>query len=120
MRIGSIVIHCFEFERTVAFWENALGYVPRAPVDNGWIGLRDPKGKGPNMSFQAREQRPERRNWIHLDLYTSDREREIERLIGLGASRYPWKSPPGADYVVLQDPDGNLFCVVQKADGDPG
>ena len=33
--------------------------------------------------------------------------------IGLGARRYPWRYQPGADYVVLEDPDRNLFCVVQ-------
>jgi hypothetical protein len=39
---------------------------------------------------------------------------EVERLVALGARRYPWKYPPGADFVVLEDPDGNLFCVVDK------
>jgi hypothetical protein len=29
---------------------------------------------------------------------------------------YPWKYPPDADFVVLEDPDGNLFCVVEKAE----
>ena len=38
---------------------------------------------------------------------------EVERLIGLGARRYDWRYPPNADYVVLEDPDGNLFCVCQ-------
>jgi len=31
----------------------------------------------------------------------------------MGARRYAWRYPPDADYVVLEDPDGNLFCVVQ-------
>jgi hypothetical protein len=36
----------------------------------------------------------------------------IDRLArALGAARYPWRYPPGADYVVLADPDDNLFCV---------
>ena len=38
---------------------------------------------------------------------------QVERLIALGATRYPWRYRPGVDFVVLQDPDGNLFCVVQ-------
>jgi hypothetical protein len=29
------------------------------------------------------------------------------------ATRYPWQYKPGDDFVVLEDPDGNLFCVVQ-------
>src|SRR5438552_4024926 len=45
MRIGSIVIHCHDFDRTVAFWQAALQYVPREPAKGGWVVLRDPQGK---------------------------------------------------------------------------
>ncbi len=116
MKIGSIVVHCHAFDRMVSFWQGALGYVPREPARGGWVVLRDPSGRGPNMSFQAREQRRKSRSWLHLDLYTDNRDAEVERLVSLGASRYPWRYRPQADFVVLQDPDGNLFCVVQKAD----
>lgn len=50
----------------------------------------------------------------HLDLYADDREAEVTRLLGLGATRADWRYPAGADYVVLRDPDGNTFCVIQK------
>jgi len=114
MKIGSIVFHCHEFDGMVAFWKAALGYVPREPASDGWVVLRDPTGRGPNLSFQARDHRPRRRSWIHLDLYTNASAPEVERLVSLGARRYPWRYPAHADYVVLEDPDGNLFCVVQK------
>src|SRR5690606_21727106 len=39
-----------------------------------------------------------------------------ERLLELGATRVDWRYPPGADYVVLADPDGNKFCVIDAAD----
>ena len=58
MKIGSIVIHCHDFERTVAFWQAALHYVPREPAKDGWVVLRDPEDKGPNLSFQGRDRRP--------------------------------------------------------------
>jgi catechol 2,3-dioxygenase-like lactoylglutathione lyase family enzyme len=113
VRIGSIVIHCREFDRMVTFWQNALGYAPRRPAEGGWVVLRDPDGKGPNLSFQARQTRAARRSWIHLDLYTERQDEEVNRLLQLGARRYPWRYRPGSDFVVLEDPDGNLFCVVQ-------
>jgi catechol 2,3-dioxygenase-like lactoylglutathione lyase family enzyme len=119
MRIGSIVIHCHDFDRTVAFWQAALHYVPRQPAKNGWVVLRDPEGKGPNLSFQGRDTRPRSRSWIHLDLYTANQQAEVDRLVALGARRYPWRYHDGADFVVLEDPDGALFCVVQKADAPP-
>ena len=116
MKIGAIVVHCHNFERTVAFWQAALHYVPREPARGGWVILRDPSGKGPNLSFQERDRRPRSRSWIHLDLYTAEQDAEVYRLLELGATRYRWQYPPGADYVVLEDPGGNLFCVVSKPD----
>jgi len=113
-RIGSIVFHCFEFEKMVSFWKEALHYNFREPPSEDWAVITDPCGKGPNLSFQKRERKRERRNWIHLDLYTADQESEVRRLTAIGARLYPWRYPPDADYVVLADPDGNLFCVVQK------
>jgi len=114
MRIGSVVVHCYEFDRMVAFWQATLGYVAREPPRDGWVVLRDPQGTGPNLSLQARDRRRKYGNWMHLDLYTAHQQQEIERLITLGARRYPWRYTDGADFVVLVDPDGNLFCVVQK------
>jgi Glyoxalase-like domain len=39
--------------------------------------------------------------------------REVARLEALGATRAAWPYyPPGADWVVMLDPDGNEFCVV--------
>ena len=115
MRIGSIVIHCHNFDDMVTFWQKALHYVPREPANDGWIVLCDPDGKGPNLSFEARPTPPPRRSWIHLDLYTDMRDHEVDRLLQLGARRYPWRYGPGSDFVVLEDPDGNLFCVVQRS-----
>ena len=48
----------------------------------------------------------------HIDLFADQPEQEVERLLALGATRKAWRYPEGADYVVLQDPDGNPFCVV--------
>lgn len=117
MKIGSIVIRCYEFDKMKSFWQGALHYTHREPAKDGWVVLRDPLGRGPNVALdQVAEKRMGRRSRLHLDLYTSDREKEVERLIEIGATRYPWRYRPGDDFVVLADPDDNLFCVVQVAD----
>src|SRR5262249_5591832 len=84
LRIGSIVIHTPEFERTVAFWQSALEYAPRGQPKGGWVVLQDPAGRRPNLSFQARDRRPRSRSWVHLDLYTADQDGEVQRLLNLG------------------------------------
>jgi hypothetical protein len=113
IHIGSIVISCYEFDRMVAFWKEALHYEYVRPPAGGWVILKDPTGRGPNVSFdRVTTKRTGKRSRIHLDLYAGDQEREVERLVALGARRYPWRYGPSDDFVVLEDPDGNLFCVV--------
>jgi hypothetical protein len=113
--VGSIVIRCFEYDRMCAFWQAALGYdVEHRDPSGGFVILRDPGGRGPNISIdQAPVRRSGKHSWLHLDLYTTHREHEVQRLVDLGATRYPWRYGADADYVVLEDPDGNLFCVVE-------
>jgi catechol 2,3-dioxygenase-like lactoylglutathione lyase family enzyme len=113
LAIGSIVIRCFEFERMRDFWRAALRYeVSHADPNGGFVILSDPSGKGPNVSLdQTPSPRGGKRGWLHLDLYTANQQAEVERLVQLGARRYEWRYPPHADYVVLEDPDRNLFCV---------
>ena len=112
--IGSIVIRCHEFERMWAFWQAALHYVVEHTDPNGgFVILHDPAGMGPNVSLdQSPVKRTGKRSWLHLDLYTTNPRDEVERLVKLGARRYAWRYQPQADYVVLEDPDRNLFCVV--------
>ena len=117
VKIGSIVVYCCEFDKMLAFWQQALRYVPRDPPQGGFVILRDPAGRGPDLSLdQVPEKRTGKRSRLHVDLYTTDQEGEVERLVKLGATRYPWRYRPGSDFVVLEDPDGNLFCVVQVTD----
>ncbi|MYY08672.1 VOC family protein [Streptomyces sp. SID4919] len=53
---------------------------------------------------------------LHLGLFTGTAEEhrtQVQRLISPGARTVGWHLyPPGPDFVVLADPDGNLFCVV--------
>ncbi|HWP42801.1 MAG TPA: VOC family protein [Blastocatellia bacterium] len=73
--------------------------------------------EGVEFSCYEFDKRSGKRSRLHLDLYTNDREGEVARLIKIGATRYPWRHRPDDDLIVLEDPDGNLFCVVQVADG---
>lgn len=44
MRIGSVVIDCSDFNALSAFWQEALGYVPREPAEDGWASSGTPAG----------------------------------------------------------------------------
>lgn len=114
IRIGSIVIRCRRFDEMLTFWQAALGYVQQAPPKNGWVILTDPTGRGPNISLDRMETPPPlgETSRVHLDFYTDDASGEVERLLGLGATRYEREPRPDDDFVVLVDPDGNRFCVI--------
>ena len=120
VRVGSILIRCVRFDELVAFWQAALGYVPREPPQDGWVVLTDPSGVGPNISLDrvVEDRLPPLGDLsrVHLDLYTADQHAEVERLLGLGATRYEREYGHDEDFVVLVDPDGNRFCVIDKPD----
>jgi len=101
MKIGSIVIRCHEFDRMLVFWQAALHYVPREPAKDGWVVLRDPGGRGPNLSLdRAPQPRQGTRSRLHLDLYAEDREAEVDRLIALGAKPASFRCPLRRDHRV--------------------
>jgi catechol 2,3-dioxygenase-like lactoylglutathione lyase family enzyme len=114
LRIGSIVQRVDDLERQTEFWSAALGYIPRGEGDSDdFVLLRPRDGSGPNVSLDRNRSRLELPPRIHLDLYTDDQAGEVKRLLALGASEVHWeKRPPSADYVILADPEGNRFCVV--------
>jgi len=113
LRVGSIVIRVDDLELERAFWSAALDYVAREDDDDTFALLYPRDGVGPNVSLdrvRAPRSIPPK---IHLDLYALDQAAEVERLKGLGATEVHWdKQPADADYVIMQDPEGNRFCVI--------
>ena len=116
LRIGSIVLRVDDLERQTAFWEAALGYVRRDETSDDFVLLRPSDGVGPNLSLDLARSTVQLPPRIHLDLYAEDQAGEVERLKALGATEVQWdKRPPDADYVILADPEGNRFCVIDAA-----
>jgi catechol 2,3-dioxygenase-like lactoylglutathione lyase family enzyme len=113
IRVGSIVFRVDDLERQTAFWAAALDYDPRTGPDDDFVLLRPKDGVGPNVSLDRVRSALNVPPRIHLDLYTEDQAGEVARLLSLGATEVHWdKRPPDADYVILADPEGNRFCVV--------
>ena len=114
IRIGSVVLRVADLPRQADFWAAALDYVPRAEPSDDFLLLRPRSGIGPNLSLDMHHSSVHLPPRIHLDLYTDDLAGEVKRLLALGATEVHWdKRPADADYVILADPEGNRFCVVQ-------
>jgi predicted enzyme related to lactoylglutathione lyase len=123
IRLGTVVLGADDVDRAVTFWSQVLGYGPvRFPdADNQFTILVPPSGEGTRVALQRAESRPEERPRVHLDLVVDDaaeQAAEVQRLVGIGATRVPWDSyPADPDFVVLADPEGNRFCVVDASHG---
>jgi catechol 2,3-dioxygenase-like lactoylglutathione lyase family enzyme len=118
LHLATVVVNVQDMDRAVAFWSAALGYERReATTDPEFTMLVDPSGRRVPVSLQKAEAPPEEPVRVHLDLYTDDQSHHVERLVALGATRVEdWPYPEDADFVVLRDPDGNEFCIIDHAE----
>jgi predicted enzyme related to lactoylglutathione lyase len=116
LTIGSIVLGAQDVARAAAFYRRALGYVDRHPPEQDWVLLQPADGAGPNIGIDRSVTPVQERPRVHLDLYAgdaADQAAEVQRLVALGATRVDWRDyPPDADFIVLADPEGNRFCVI--------
>lgn len=116
LAIGTTVLGVQDVARATAFWCDALGYVPREDGDDTWVVLIPHSGGGARLALMLSETPVQEHPRIHLDLYADNQEAEVARLLDLGASTVGWDLyPEDSDFIVLADPDGNRFCVVDVA-----
>ena len=133
-----IAVDCADPHALAAFWAATLGMTVerhaeqvQAMIDAGsatlddtveidgelaWAtgaAIHDDSATLPRMIFQQVPEAKQVKNRWHIDVSIAgdDREAEIERLVGLGASRL-WEGQQGPHtWVTLADPEGNEFCV---------
>ncbi|MFF3275558.1 VOC family protein [Streptomyces chrestomyceticus] len=121
LKIGSVVLGASDVRRAAAFWADALGYEPREETEDDWVVLKPVQGAGVQVSIGRSETPVQEHPRVHLDLYAgdaADQAAEVERLVSLGAWRVDWdRYPDDADFVVLADPEGNRFCVIDTGRG---
>ena len=90
---------------------------------NSASAIVDPDGIGPRIYFQHVPEPKTVKNRVHLDVNVGggrdtpvDERRgrvnaEVERLMGVGATRLRASDEHGEYWVVMQDPEGNEFCL---------
>jgi hypothetical protein len=135
------VIDCASPAALSRFWATALGYVVQPLPDGfaSWeefltgmgvpeedwdsrSAVVDPDGDGPRVFFQKVPEPKSVKNRVHLDIRTSGPEVHgeerrkgidvrVQELLAIGASLVRPVDEMGEYWVVLQDPEGNEFCV---------
>jgi catechol 2,3-dioxygenase-like lactoylglutathione lyase family enzyme len=117
LTFGVVALGVGDRQRAADFWSAALGYELREDGFGGWATvLVPPDGAGTAIALQLSQTPAQDHPRLHFDLHVADaaaQEAEVARLVSLGAKRVDWDSyPEDPDFVVLEDPEGNRFCIV--------
>ncbi len=133
-RTVQVAIDCADPAALSRFWAEVLGYVLNPPPEGhdsweSWLSamgvpesewnsasaLIDPEGAGPRIYFQRVPEGKAGKNRLHLDVRVGGGRAgigsEADRLVALGASVVGEKEERGELWVVMQDPEGNEFCL---------
>ena len=94
------------------WWAEALGWVVVGDAPDEFE-IRPEKDRMPGLLFVPVPEPKSVKNRLHLDLHAAagERESEVQRLEGLGASVLRHVKEPGGEWAVMTDPEGNEFCV---------
>ena len=113
-----VVLDCRDADALADFWSTALGF-ERGPYAAPYVRLTDPSKAKPDLLLQQVPEPRTGKNRMHLDLQMLDVEAEVERLVAAGARVVePAHDDDGFWTAVLEDPQGNVFCVLRPPDGD--
>jgi hypothetical protein len=112
-RFTELCFDCRDPELLARFWADVLGYERK--LEDGLHYIEGQPGSGPVIIFSPVPEGKTVKNRVHIDVNPSDREQdeEVDRLIGLGASRVDI-GQGDVSWVVLADPEGNEFCVLRS------
>src|SRR5215203_3721983 len=114
-RLCHFVIDCDDLDGAVEFWSAVLDATEEPLAETSrdiYRRLRLPDSEV-RVLLQRTHDEKVAKSRMHVDLETDDVEAEVQRLEGLGATRYDHQQERDHDFWVLRDPWGNEFCVLQ-------
>ncbi len=123
IRIAVVTIDVQDTSRVANFWASALGWGALPDPNSGGVSLMPPEAvdesgsAGPSIDVMPVSEAKSVKNRLHLDVRPDGTTQadEVERLLGLGATRTEVGQGADVSWVVLADPEGNEFCVLQRS-----
>ena len=117
-RLTEIVVDASDPGRLARFWGEVLGWPVIDEEDRGfsWISASGDYTANPMIVFVPVPEAKSVKNRVHLDVNPSgnDQDVELQRLLALGATRADVGQSDDVPWVVLADPEGNEFCLLQR------
>ncbi|MEV5954368.1 VOC family protein [Streptomyces sp. NPDC051987] len=109
---------CFNATRPsdlARFWSGVLGWEPADGPDDD-VAIQSPDTTGFRIRFLPGAQPKTRQNRAHFDLTSGspqEQRQTVARVLELGGRHIDVGQLPEEEHVVLADPDGNEFCVIE-------
>jgi hypothetical protein len=118
-RFSELVIDCRDPEGLAAFWAAVLDYRVLGREADGSVEIGPEAGFGgaaPTLVFGPVPDPTPGKVRLHIDLSATDRDQdeELDRLLGLGATRADVGQTGEESWHVLADPEGNEFCLLRR------
>ncbi len=124
IRIQCLTIDCHNPKLLGEFWGEVLGWQVTHESEFEVV-VEPPAGSplqnvAPDILFLKVPDKKIVKNRLHLDLRPDDRDAEVERIKKLGAVEVEigQSQDPNVTWVVMADPEGNEFCVLQPPQGE--
>lgn len=108
--IRNVVIDCNDLDRMQSFWSAMTGF-DIAHGDEAYVMLVHPDGRKPRLYLQKVPEPRVGKNRLHLDLDVDDLEGGTVHAESLGATRVQRFDTEGGSWMVMADPEGNVFCL---------
>jgi Glyoxalase-like domain len=121
-RLTAVVFDTPDHERMARWWAEALRWEIGFQNDDESVVLPPEGQRSPEqveLSFVAGGDHKVGKNRLHLDLASGSADEQaahVERLLSVGAEHADIGQPTDVPWVVLQDPEGNEFCVLDPRD----
>jgi Glyoxalase-like domain len=113
-RVGDLVVDCNDAKLLADFWCAALGF-EEYDADETGVAIRDPSGTDRDILFLIVPERKSGKNRLHLDLVPpSTMKEEVERLSAAGATVRRLVEENESYWTIMEDPEGNEFCVLRS------
>jgi predicted enzyme related to lactoylglutathione lyase len=112
--VFAVAFDARDAQAVATFWAAALGrtVADGASGDNAAVSA-DPAIPGSRIGFHRVPEGKTVKNRVHFDLITTDFDAEVDRLIGLGATKLnEVKKDGGAHWATMADPEGNEFDII--------
>jgi catechol-2,3-dioxygenase len=111
LRAATVMIDCVDASALAGWYVQVMG--GEIVADHGSLVITRVDGVSMNLGFQQVPEPKVAKSRVHIDFLATDRAAEVQRLVDSGAAKVGDHSLGAFEWTVLQDLEGNEFCVAQ-------